>query len=192
MQQPKNLNECFYFDDHELNPKPKGFFDILLRLTVNNGSRYTMPVYMRIAQINRIKYDNTHNKLLKLIYLFLFRYFCRKNQVKNNFEHGSNPLIEPGVVFHHSGVTITGRTVIERGVHIYRNVTFGIKDGGAPHIKELAKICTNAVVIGPIVVGRKSIVAPGSVVVHDVPDKKIVSGIPAKIIGEVNEKNYNF
>ena len=39
---------------------------------------------------------------------------------------------------------------------------------------------------------KKAIVAPGSVVVHDVPDKKIVSGIPAKVIGDVNEKNYNF
>jgi serine O-acetyltransferase len=192
MKKPKNLSECFYFDDHELNPKPKSLIDILIRLTVNNTSRYTMPLYMRIAQVNRIRYDNANNRFLKLIYLLLFKYFCRKNQIKNNFEHGSNPKIEAGVVFHHSGVTITGKTLIEKGVHIYRNVTFGGKDGGAPHIKELAKICTNAVIIGPVSVGRESIVAPGSVVIHDVPDKKIVSGIPAKIIGDVNEKNYNF
>ena len=155
MKKPKNLRECFYFDDHELNPRPKGFFDILIRLTVNNTSRYTMPLYMRVAQINRIKYDRTSNRILKVIYLFLFKYFCRKNQIKNNFEHGSNPNIEPGVVFHHTGVTITGKTIIERGVHIYRNVTFGGKDGEAPYIKELAKICTNAVIIGPVTIGKK-------------------------------------
>ena len=130
MKTPKNLRECFYFDDHELNPKPNGIFEILLRLTVNNTSRYTMPLYMRIAQINRIKYDKTKNRFLKLTYLFLFKYFCRKNQIKNNFEHGSNPLIEGGVVFHHTGVTVTGKTIIEKGAHIYRNVTFGGKDGG--------------------------------------------------------------
>ena len=192
MKRPKNLKECFYFDDHELNPKPKWFLDIVLRMTVNNTSRYTMPLYMRVAQINRIKYDRTSNRFLRLIYLFFFKYFCRKNQIKNNFEHGSNPNIDSGVVFHHTGVTITGKTVIESGVHIYRNVTFGGKDGEAPYVKELAKICTNAVIIGPVTIGKKAIVAPGSVVVHDVPDKKIVSGIPAKVIGEVNEKNYNF
>ena len=70
MNRPKNLRECFYFDDHELNPKPKGFLDIMLRLTVNNTSRYTMPLYMRVAQINRIKYDRTNNRFSRLIYLF--------------------------------------------------------------------------------------------------------------------------
>jgi serine acetyltransferase len=192
MRTPKNLKECFYFDDHELNPKPKGIIDIILRLTLNNTSRYTMPLYMRIAQINRIKYNKANNIISKRWYFILFRYFCRKNQIKNNFEHGSNPHIEAGVVFHHSGVTITGKTTIEKGVHIYRNVTFGGKDGGAPYVKELAKICSHTILLGPIVIGRKSVIAPGSVVVHDVPDGKIVSGIPAKVIGEVNEDNYNF
>jgi len=192
IQRPKNIKECFYFDHHELNPRPEGLFDIFLRLTFNNTSRYTMPLYMRLAQINRVKYDASRIPLMKLVYKILFYYFCRKNQIRNNFEHGSNPNIGPGVVFHHTGVTITGATKIESGVHIYRNVTFGGKDGGAPYIKKLAKICSHTVIIGSVTVGEKAIVAPGSVVIEDVPDRKIAAGIPAKVIGDVTKKNYHF
>ena len=192
MERPKNIKECFYFDQHELNPSPQGLFDIFLRLTFNRTSRYTMPLYMRLAQINRVKYDDSTIAPIKLIYKVLFKYFCRKNQIKNNFEHGSNPNIGPGIVFHHTGVTITGATKIESGVHIYRNVTFGGKDGGAPYIKKLAKICSHTVIIGSVTVGEKAIVAPGSVVIEDVPDRKIAAGIPAKVIGDVTKKNYHF
>ena len=110
----------------------------------------------------------------------------------NDFEHSANPKIAKGIIFHHSGVTITSETVIETGVHIYRNVTFGTKNGKAPYIKKDAKIASHSIVLGPITVGEKAMVAPGAVVIKDVPDRKITAGVPAKIIGDVTEKNYSF
>lgn len=49
-------------------------------------------------------------------------------------------------------------------------------------VKRGASIGSNATVICGITVGAGSIVGAGSVVLHDVPDKVIVAGNPAKVI----------
>ncbi|WP_181563794.1 hypothetical protein [Campylobacter hyointestinalis] len=77
-------------------------------------------------------------------------------------------------------------------MHIYRNVTFGAKNSKAPYIKQGAKIASHSIVLGGVIIGEHSIVAPGSVVINDVPDGKVVAGIPAKILCDVTEINYCF
>ena len=51
-----------------------------------------------------------------------------------------------------------------------------------------AWIASNAVVIGPCVVGEHSVVAAGAVVVDDVPPFGIVAGVPARPIGSVRAR----
>jgi len=148
------------------------------------SSRYSMPVFMRLCQ-----YFNHNGGRFNLL---LSSIFARMNQVNNNFEHGANPKVAAGVVFHHTGVCITSDTLIDKGVHIYRNVTFGSKHGKAPHVKKYAKIASHSIVLGGVTVGERSIVAPGAVVVKDVPNDKIVAGVPAAVIGDVTDDNYNF
>ena len=142
-----------------------------------------MPVLMRLSQ-----YFGSKGKVGKLVAVVLLRI----NQSCNNFEHGSDPKIASGVVFHHTGVCITSDTIIESGVHIYRNVTFGAKNGKAPYIKKNAKIASHSIIMGGVTVGERSIVAPGAVVVKDVPDGKIVAGVPATILADVTNDNYQF
>ena len=190
--EPKSIGECFYFDENEVNPTPKGWLRKFLALTVFSSARYSMPVYMRLSQYYYLKSNNYNSRLLKKIYSMLSSYIRRKNIIKNNFEHGANPKISAGVVFHHMGVCITSNTEIESGVHIYRNTTFGGKHGAAPYIKKNAKIASHTIVLGGVTVGEKAIVAPGAVVVKNVPDYKIVAGVPAKIIGDVTDENYQF
>ena len=86
----------------------------------------------------------------------------------------------------------TSETEIERGVHVYRNVTFGIRNGGSPRIRRDAKIASHAIVLGPVTVGEKAIVAPGAVVIRDVPAGMVVGGVPANVIGDVTDQNYDF
>jgi serine O-acetyltransferase len=114
------------------------------------------------------------------------------NQTANSFEHGASPRIQPGVVFHHTGVCSTTGTVIESDVHIYRNVTVGEKNGGAPHVKRHARIASHLVLVGAVVVGERAIVAPGAVVVDNVPNGAVVGGVPARVIGTVTDENYDF
>lgn len=180
---------CFTVDEHVLNKIPRTRIGQLVMLFLR--ARYSMPVLMRLTQYYYRK-SKRGGIFLAKIYWFFSAYFRRMNQVLNLFDHGYEPKIGPGVVFHHAGVCITSNTVIEPGVHIYRNVTFGNKDLGAPVIKSEAKIGSHAVVLGGVTVGRRAIVAPGSVVIKDVPDGMIAAGVPSKIIGEVTDDNYNF
>lgn len=51
-----------------------------------------------------------------------------------------------------------------------------------PSIGNHVDLTTGCKLIGPITIGDNSIVAPNSVVVKDVPEGAVVSGIPAKIL----------
>ena len=46
-------------------------------------------------------------------------------------------------------------------------------------------------VIGKVTIGNNVVIAPNSVVIKDVPDNCIVSGVPAKIIKQNGIKVYN-
>lgn len=185
-----SFKECFRLDENELNPIHRGMLRKILAIFLS--ARYSMPVLMRLSQYYYLRSQKTSIKIKIYVYWFLSSVLRRANEVYNNFDHGADPCIAAGVVFHHTGVCITGDTVIESGVHIYRNVTFGGKNGGVPYIKKHSKIGSHSIVLGKVVVGEKAIVAPGAVVVKDVPAQKIAAGVPARIIGDVTDKNYQF
>lgn len=60
--------------------------------------------------------------------------------------------------------------------------------GGYTHIGERTYIAPGALLRDRIFVGRDAIVGLGSVVIHDVADKSIVAGNPAKKIGDNMER----
>lgn len=55
-------------------------------------------------------------------------------------------------------------------------------------IKEGASIGANATIVCGHTIGKYAMVAAGAVVTKDVPDYALVAGIPAKMIGKVDEK----
>jgi acetyltransferase-like isoleucine patch superfamily enzyme len=50
-----------------------------------------------------------------------------------------------------------------------------------------AKIGANSTLLPGVVIGRNALVGAGAVVVHDVPDGKVVVGNPARVIKAVSE-----
>lgn len=54
--------------------------------------------------------------------------------------------------------------------------------GGEIIIKDGAWVATRAMVLKGVTIGKKAVVAAGSVVTKDVPDYAVVGGVPAKII----------
>lgn len=55
-------------------------------------------------------------------------------------------------------------------------------------VKEGASIGANATIVCGHTVGKYAMVAAGAVVTKDVPDFALVAGVPARIIGKVDEK----
>ena len=91
------------------------------------------------------------------------------------------------------GVVVHAEAKIGRGVTIGQGITIGGRSRSpqAPEIGDDVYIGAGARVLGPIRVGSGSIIAPNAVVIHDVPPRSIVGGIPARILrSDIDWRDY--
>ena len=115
-------------------------------------------------------------------------------------------LTYPGVkaVFFHlfidhgMGVVIGETSEISDNVTIYHNVTLGgiapsINSNDQRNIKRHPTLEDNVVVgsgaqiLGPITIGKNSLIGSNSVVTKNVPEKSVMAGIPAKKVGDASK-----
>ena len=96
------------------------------------------------------------------------------------------------------GVVIGETSEVGANVTIYHNVTLG---GVAPSInsndqrntkrhptlQDNVVVGSGAQILGPVVVGRNSLIGANAVVTKDVPEKSIMIGIPAKRVGDATK-----
>ena len=55
-------------------------------------------------------------------------------------------------------------------------------------VKRGASVGSGAVIMCSVTIGAKALIGAGAVVTHDVPDYGIVAGVPARIVGDVRQK----
>ncbi|MDT4969359.1 MAG: hypothetical protein QOJ64_4096 [Acidobacteriota bacterium] len=124
------------------------------------------------------------------------------NQIGEGVSIGTHSVIEHHVkignrVRIHSNAFIPEYSVIEDEAWIGPNVVFtnalyplspnAKATLKGPHIMTGAKIGANATLLPGVTIGRNALIGAGSVVVHDVPDGKVVVGNPARVVKDVSE-----
>ena len=106
---------------------------------------------------------------------------------------GKNLFIDHGM-----GVVIGETSKIANNVTIYHNVTLG---GIAPSInsddqrnmkrhptlEDNVVVGSGAQILGPIIIGKNSLIGSNSVVTKNVPEKYVMAGIPAKRVGDASK-----
>ena len=87
---------------------------------------------------------------------------------------------------HGMGVVIGETTVIGDNVLMYQGAVLGgtSREKGKRHptIEDRVVIGTGSTILGPITIGEGSLIGSGSVVIHDVPPRSTVVGIPGQVV----------
>ncbi len=97
-----------------------------------------------------------------------------------------------GLYIQHGFATIISAKKIGKNCRIYQQVTIGYKGEYNPVLEDNVAVTCGAKVLGDLTMHSHSLAAAGAVVVKDVPEKAIVGGVPAKVIGYKDDNNLNF
>ena len=106
---------------------------------------------------------------------------------------GKNLFIDHGM-----GVVIGETSEIGNDVTIYHNVTLGGVSPSInsneqrnvkrhPTLEDKVVVGSGAQILGPITIGKNSLIGSNAVVTKDVPEKSIMIGIPARRVGDASK-----
>ena len=91
----------------------------------------------------------------------------------------------------HKNVTIAYDAIIWTVHHDMNSIDFHTIGGGV-EIEDYAWICSRSIILPNVHIGKGAVVASGAIVTKDVEPFSIVAGIPAKVIGKRDEKEFNY
>ena len=140
-----------------------------------------MLLYRIYSYLNGIRSLKFIAYIMYKVSLFFFR--C---SIPPSVRIGKNTKLAYGGI----GVVINKSAKIGDNCTIGQNVTLAgksQKESGACEICNNVFIGANSVIIGERIIGSGSIIAPGSIVVADVPENVVVAGNPARIIRRLQE-----
>jgi len=88
-------------------------------------------------------------------------------------------------------VTIATDAIIWTLHHDYNDDSFKTV-GDTVTVGEYAWICSRSIILPGVKVGKCAVIAAGAVVTKDVPDYTVVGGVPAKVLGQREKKEYRY
>jgi serine O-acetyltransferase len=147
-----------------------------------NWERILMEDYIMMLRKLEYLHNIKKNPFQYLRYAIVF-YRYRRKCIKLLINIPVN-VAGPGLVIYHLGpITINKRVQIGKNCTLQPGVVIGETSGEkVPVIGDDVYFAPGAKVFGKVRVGHNVVIAPNSVVIKDVPDNCVVSGVPAKII----------
>jgi serine acetyltransferase len=98
--------------------------------------------------------------------------------------------VGPGLALRHgTGLVVHSCAVLGAGCLLRQGVTIGERrpDGKCPTIGDHVEFGAGAIVLGPVSVGRSSVIGAGAVVLHDVAPRTVVAGNPAVVVRQLED-----
>ncbi len=166
----------YLFEDAKANRIQPGLA-YLIKLLYGNINAC---VYRYLKSLRKLEYYTNIKSPLR----YWYRYYNRRMGLKYNLAMPINAVGYGLYIPHIEGGVILNVKKVGCYCKINSGVVCGSKNTGEeiPTIGDYVNLTVGAKVIGNITIGNYSIVAPNSVVIKDVSDYDIVSGVPAKVI----------
>ena len=119
-------------------------------------------------------------------------YRMRGTRIGKNVGIGQGTFLEesrPNLITIEDGVNIGPKAVIVAHDSSWHCIDPSLPiEFGPVTVKKSAYIGAGAIILPGVTVGECAVVAAGAVVTKDVPPRSIVAGVPARIIGTIDEK----
>ena len=164
-------------EKYDLSPLSRYLLNMFL-----HGESYQAFRYLKAMRYCEY-YTNNRNK--NIFYKLLAKYYRLKQKRLGNIYRIKIDIniCGPGVRLVHlnGGMRVAAKSIGENFT-ISTGCIVGRNRDKLPTIGNNVDVSVGAKIIGNVVVGNNVIVAPNSVVVKDVPDNCVVSGVPAVII----------
>lgn len=94
-----------------------------------------------------------------------------------------------GMIVQHGFATIVSAKRIGCNFKVYQQVTIGYNHRlEAPLIGDNVEVCCGAKIIGGVHIGDNVLIGANAVVTKDIPPNSIVAGVPARVIGRLNNE----
>ena len=154
-------------------------FDYLIKILYGNVHACS---FRYLKSLRLYEYYLNRNRILR----FWYRFYNRRLGLKYNLSIIPN-TVGPGLSIPHiEGGVIINCLRMGKGCTVNAGVVVGNKSPilqqERPSIGDNVVLCVGCKVIGGVIIGDNVVVAPNAVVVKDVPDNAIVTGVPASVL----------
>ena len=123
----------------------------------------------------------------------IFQRLCPKDSTISIADDMNN-ITGGGIYFEHAICTFIACHSMGVGCTVRQLTTIGVKSEKRheekPIIGDYVDFGANCTCIGAITIGNHAVIGAGAVVVRDVPERAIVAGNPAKVIGYVDNSHH--
>ncbi len=182
------LLKCFTVGLYARSPRRRPLRELLSMLVFNPGYRVVM--HYRIAvYLKKVRFPR---RLTNLLGSLILTRLCRVPgaEIRTEFEIG-----EGLSVYHPHDIVIGAGCPVGKNVTIYSGVALGARIPKAidqnnhdsdryPTIEDGVTIFSGAKIIGPVRIGKNSIVGANSVVRDSFQENSVIVGIPARLLGK--------